>query len=67
MVRVSNGVTLGINDMHVVEGADIKVTPRKWGSRWESLSLWPKAMIIAVTVIPMRRPFLWVVLATSAK
>ena len=31
MVRVPNGVTLGINDLDVVEGADIKITPEEMG------------------------------------
>jgi len=29
VVKVLNGVILGINDMHVVKGADIKVTPEE--------------------------------------
>jgi len=31
MVRVPNGVTPGINDVHMVEGANIKVTPKEIG------------------------------------
>jgi len=31
VMRVSNGVTLGINDVHMVEGANIQVTPKKMG------------------------------------
>jgi len=31
VVRVSNGVTLSINDVHMVEGANIQVTPKEMG------------------------------------
>jgi len=31
VVRVPNGVTPSINDVHVVEGADIKVIPKEIG------------------------------------
>ena len=31
MVRISNGVTLGVNNMHMVEGAEVEFTTWEMG------------------------------------